>query len=187
MKPKSIHHDDSPPPGLSRAFDRTFRIGIVLKGLDGALEVSGGVLLLVLTPATILHLARSLTIHELSQDPHDFIATHLLHSAMHLSSSSTLFGAIYLLSHGLAKIILVVLVLMEKLWAYPWMIALLVVFIVYQVYRIALVHFSSALLALTVFDCALVWLTWREYTARKLDRSGHNPDGPPTDQVRHAR
>ena len=100
---------------LSPALDKTFKIGLVLKGLDGVLEVIGGILLLFLSPQAIEHLARMLTAHELTQDPHDFIARHLLHTASHLTTSTTLFGAIYLLSHGAAKIVLVVLVLLDKL------------------------------------------------------------------------
>ena len=34
---------------------------------------------------------------------------------------TTLFDAIYLLSYGIAKIVLVALVLRDKLWAYPWL------------------------------------------------------------------
>ncbi len=99
---------------LSPALDKTFKIGIVLKGLDGVLEIAGGMLLLFLSPQAIEHLIRALTAHELSEDPHDFIATHLLHSAGHLTASATLFGAIYLLSHGVAKVVLVALVLRDR-------------------------------------------------------------------------
>jgi uncharacterized membrane protein len=61
--------------------DRAFEISIIAKGLDGALEMIGGLLLLILTPATINSLLVTLTQHELSQDPHDFIAAHALHYA----------------------------------------------------------------------------------------------------------
>jgi uncharacterized membrane protein len=160
----------APARPLSPALDKTFKIGLILKGLDGILEVAGGILLLFLSPHAIQHLARTLTAHELSQDPHDFIATHLLHTTSHLTTGTTLFGAIYLLSHGAAKIVLVALVLRDKLWAYPWLIALLLAFIGYQLYRITAVHFSAGLTALTVFDIALVWLTWREYRSRRDQR-----------------
>jgi uncharacterized membrane protein len=155
---------------LSPALDKTFKIGLWLKGLDGILEVAGGVLLLILSPSSIEHIARSLTAEELSKDPHDLIANYLLHTTSHLSSGVTLFGAIYLLSHGIAKIVLVVLVLRGRLWAYPWLIGLLLAFIVYQLYRITLVHFSIGLTALTVFDAFLVWLTWREYRAKRAQQ-----------------
>jgi uncharacterized membrane protein len=42
------------------------------------------------------------------------------------------------------------------------MIAFLIVFIVYQVYRMTFA-FSIGLLGLTIFDLVVVWLTYREY------------------------
>src|SRR5215831_1521519 len=152
---------------LSPALDKTFKIGLVLKGLDGILEVVGGILLLFLSPDAIQHLVRALTAHELSEDPHDLIARYLLHSTAHLNTGITIFGAIYLLSHGIAKIVLVALVLKDKLWAYPWLIVLLLAFIAYQLYRITAVQFSIGLTLLTIFDAFLVWLTWREYRAKR--------------------
>jgi uncharacterized membrane protein len=150
--------------------DRAFAVGIILKGLDGVLEVVGGVMLLVVSPATIDRLSRFLTQHELSEDPHDFLATHLLHAAGTLTGSSIRFGALYLLSHGVIKIVLVTALLKDKLWAYPWMIAFLIVFIVYQIYRMTFA-FSIGLLGLTVFDVAVVWLTYREYGKQRAART----------------
>ena len=161
--------EDTATP-LSPALDKTFKIGLVLKGLDGVLEVAGGILLLFLSPQAIEHLVRVLTAHELSEDPHDLVARYLLHTASHLNHGTALFGAIYLLSHGAAKIVLVALVLRDKLWAYPWLIGLLLAFIAYQLYQITAVHFSAGLTALTVFDAFLVWLTWREYRAKRAMR-----------------
>jgi uncharacterized membrane protein len=119
--------------------DQTFELAIILKGLDGVLEVFGGLLLLVVTPATINRIVAWLTEHELSQDPHDFIATHLLNTAHGLTKSAVLFGSLYLLLHGAVKIVLVAALLRNKLWAYPWMIGFLLIFIVYQIYRMILV------------------------------------------------
>ena len=146
--------------------DRTFRISLFLKGLDGVLELIGGLLLLVVTPAQIGDVARLLTQHELAQDPRDLVANSLLHMTSNLSGSASLFGAVYLLLHGVVKIVLVWAVLKEKLWAYPWMIAFLLVFIVYQVYRIS-VSFSWGMILLTAFDIFIVWITWREYRLRR--------------------
>ncbi len=164
---------------LSPALDKTFKVGLVLKGLDGILEVVGGLLLLFLSPQAIEHIARALTAHELREDPHDLIARYVLHTSSHLTASMTLYGAIYLLSHGASKIVLVALVLRDKLWAYPWLIGLLMAFIAYQLYQITAVHFSAGLTALTVFDAFLVWLTWREYRSKKARRHAvRNPTGP---------
>ena len=146
--------------------DRTFRISLLLKGLDGVLELIGGLLLLLVTPVQIGDVARFLTQHELAQDPRDFVANSLLHMTANLSGSASLFGAVYLLLHGVVKIVLVWAVLKEKLWAYPWMIAFLLVFIAYQLYRIS-VSFSWAMVLLTAFDIFIVWITWREYRLRR--------------------
>ncbi|HEY7607411.1 MAG TPA: DUF2127 domain-containing protein [Actinomycetes bacterium] len=142
--------------------DQSFEVGIVLKGLDGVLEVIGGVLLLVLSPATIDRLAIRLTQHELSEDPHDFVATHLLKTTHGLTGPAVLFGAVYLLAHGMVKVILVGALLKNQLWAYPAMIAFLGLFIVYQLYRL-IVDPSAGLAALTAFDAVIAWLTYREY------------------------
>lgn len=74
---------------LSPALDTTFKVGLVLKGLDGILEVAGGILLLFLSPQAIQHLVRVLTAHELSEDPHDLIARYLLHTTAHLSHGTS--------------------------------------------------------------------------------------------------
>ena len=150
--------------------DRAFEIGIVLKGLDGILETVGGLLLLVLTPETINRLVTRLTQHELSEDPHDFIAGHLLRSAHGLTGGAVTFAAVYLLLHGISKIVLVGALLRNKLWAYPWLIAFLLVFIVYQLYRIILSP-TFGLSALTIFDALIVWLTWREWRKQTAARS----------------
>ena len=159
--------------GSPDAEDRVFRVLIALKGLDGLLEVIGGILLLIVKPQQIAGLAQFLTQHELSEDPHDLIANLVLHGSHSLTGAhATLFGAIYLLSHGLVKVVLVWAVLANRLWAYPWTIAFLGIFIGYQVYRM-FVEFSVGLLLLTVFDIVVVWLTVREYQRnRRRAREG---------------
>jgi uncharacterized membrane protein len=146
--------------------DRVFEIGIVLKGLNGLLELIGGILLLVVTPSQIYGIVRALTQRELSEDPRDFLASRLLQTADGLTGPGLLFGAAYLLIHGIVKVVLVAALLRNKLWAYPWMIAVLLTFIGYQGYRIVLTP-TIGLIALTVFDVAIVSLTWREYRRQR--------------------
>jgi uncharacterized membrane protein len=149
--------------------DRVFEVGIIGKGLNGAAELIGGVLLLLLRPERIHRVVVALTQGELSEDPGDFVASHLLHTASGLTGNAVLFGAVYLLAHGVVKVALVVALLLNKMWAYPWMIVVLVAFIGYQLYRIALSP-TAGLIALTVFDVVIVALTWREYGQQRLRR-----------------
>jgi uncharacterized membrane protein len=159
--------------------DRVFVVGIIGKGLNGAAELLGGLLLLFLSPDRIHHVLVALSQGELSEDPHDVIATHLLHTADGLTGHAILFGAVYLLAHGVVKVILVVALLLNKIWAYPWMIVVLLLFIAYQLYRIAL-HPTAGLIALTAFDLVIVALTWREngQQRQRLSSSDAEPDGP---------
>lgn len=162
--------ESGPPVGLSAGFNRTFRVGLWLKAADGILEIIGGLLLLIASPSDISRVVQILTVHELSQDPNDILSNFLINSTSTLNTGTTLFGAIYLLSHGFSKVILAAMVLRGKLSAYPWLIALILTFIVYQLYVITIVNFSWGLSALTVFDVFLVWLTWREFLARKHEQ-----------------
>jgi uncharacterized membrane protein len=73
-----------------------------------------------------------------------------------------LFGALYLLSHGVVKIVLVIEVLRNHLWAYMALIIVTGLFVVYQVYRIA-DSFSISLFLLTIFDLVIIYLTQKEY------------------------
>ena len=75
--------------------------------------------------------------------------------------SASLFAAAYLL-HALVKVILVWAVLTNHLWAHPWMITFLLIFIAYQSKEL-FVRASWWLAALTAFDIFIVYLTWREY------------------------
>ena len=154
------------------SLDRLFEIGIILKGLNGLAELFGGLLLLFVTPADIHHLVTTLTQGELSEDPNDVVARYLLHTANGLTGNAVIFGAVYLLVHGAVKVVLVVALLLNKLWAYPSMIIVLLIFIGYQLYRIAL-NPSVGLIALTVFDALIVVLTWREYRRQRRIPPGH--------------
>lgn len=133
----------------------------MLKGVDGFLELIGALLLLAVSPATMDRLARSLFQHELSEDPNDFIARHVLHVTANLHATRW-FGAVYLLSHGLAKLVMVVALWKRQRWAYPFALVFLIGFVLYQVYRMTFAP-SVGLTLLTVFDVFVIWLVWRDY------------------------
>lgn len=141
----------------------------MLKGLDGVLEVAGGLLLLVVSPSTIAGIAKALTQYELSEDPHDFLANPPppCHGCLDWIVNDT---ALYLWSHGVVKIVLVAALLRNKICAYPWMIAFLIAFILYPLYRMTLAP-SLGLAGLTVFDAIVTWLTIREYQRQRALRS----------------
>jgi len=137
--------DYNPAEQPRTATDKAFRYSLYIKGLDGILETLGGILLLLVNPQEINHFARWLTQGELAQDPHDFLATHILKTAHSLTGRALIFGAIYLLAQGLVKIVLVWQVLHDRVWAYLALIGVVGLFAIYQIYRLALVKFSISL------------------------------------------
>ena len=107
---------------------------------------------------------------ELSEDPNDLVARYLLHTSGGLTGSAVAFGAAYLLLHGVVKVFLVASLLRNRIWAYPWTIVVLLAFIGYQIYRLALAP-GCGLVALTAFDLLIVALTWREWRLQKSRRA----------------
>jgi uncharacterized membrane protein len=152
-----------------RRIHQIFEAGMLLKGLHGLVECIGGLTLTAISAHAVIHLVGLLTQGELAEDPHDVIATHLMLWADHFSGGSKTFFALYLLSHGLTKIVLVVALLRGKLWAYPASLTVLGLFILYQLYRFLLLP-GPGMILLTIFDLGVMWLIWHEY--RVMQRHG---------------
>jgi len=145
---------------------KSFEIGMLLKGIDGVLEIIGGILLKFLNPERLNKLTVLLTQHELSEDPKDIISNLMIKLSSNFSISTQNFGIIYLVSHGIVKFILVILLWRKKIWAYPLTIVSLILFIIYQVYRYTISH-SIFLIVLTIFDIIMILLTYIEYKRMK--------------------
>ena len=145
-----------------------FAISVLLKGAHAVLECIGGIALAVVTTQSIADLVNALTQEELTEDPQDFVATHLLHMAQDFTVGTQRFYAFYLLSHGILKLFLVVCLLRRRLWAYPVSLVVFALFFLYQLYRYSYTH-GVGLIALTVLDLIVMGLVWHEY--RLLRRS----------------
>ena len=143
-----------------------FNLGVIAKGVDGVLEIVGGILLFFISPERIGAVVRVLTQHELSEDPKDLLATYLLNSTHSLTKGVTLFAAGYLLWHGMVKVGLVAGLLLRRRWAYPAAIVAFFLFVIYQLYRYLHTH-SPSLLALSIVDMLVIIVTWIEYKRLK--------------------
>jgi uncharacterized membrane protein len=164
---RSHKKEISPADSRSRrALHGAFEIGIVLKGIDGLFEVLGGVLLYAINPAQINRVLFFLMRHELSEDPRDIVANFLIKAAGRLSVGTELFGSLYLFSHGIVKVVIVISLRRNRLWSYPAAIVFFLAFIAYQLYRYTYSH-SFWLLALSVFDAVIITLTLAEYRHMK--------------------
>ena len=139
-----------------------FELGILLKGLHAAFEIVSGILIWLMNPALIRNIVGLITRNELAEDPKDSIANLLLLASQRYSMDAQHFWLLYLLSHGVVKLVLVFLLWKKKLWAYPLALLVLVFFIAYQTIRWTRTR-SIVLIALSLWDLIMIWLTILEY------------------------
>jgi uncharacterized membrane protein len=149
--------------------NKLFALGVFIKGAQGLIELVGGTLLLFVTTNSITAFISKVTNEELLEHPRDFISIHLVEFASHLSIGDKIFATVYLIVHGIIKIILIIGLLREKLWAYYTYIFVLCGLIVYEFYKVSINH-SLALLAFTLIDVFVVWIIWRESRILTGDR-----------------
>lgn len=147
--------------------DKAFAIGLGLKALDAIVELAGGMFLLFAGPEQLQDLVHSMLAPDLGVGANGFIAAYLLHWSAHFQSGAVLFAATYLLVHGVAKLVVVGEVLRGKLWAYPALIILVALFVLYQIYHMAVTGPSLGYLVLTVSDLVIIALTGAEYVRHR--------------------
>jgi uncharacterized membrane protein len=150
-----------------------FELGVILKGLNALAELVGGIVLWFVSIEFIRHIVDALVHTELLDD-HDRVSTYLMHATERISVGGKNFAAFYLLTHGVVKLVLVAGLLRGKLWAYPASLAVLGLFIAYQLYRLTFA-FSLGLVVLTIFDAVIILLIWQEYRFVEADRRGALP------------
>lgn len=155
--------------------DQSFRYSLTVKGLHALLEMILGIAILVVNPQAMNRFALTVLNPELSEDPGDFIATHVLRAFQQFAAGGKHFASLYLLSHGLVKIVLIVALFRNKLWAYPTMIVTLSAFVFYQSYRFVLTH-SLFMIFLTLFDIVVIAMTRLEYGKQKSAVAGNRVD-----------
>ncbi len=147
-------------------FHWLFEIGVIVKGIDGILEIIGGLLLFFVTQHSLDRVVAMLTVRELSTDSDDFILNIVINALAHVDISAKVFGSVFLLSHGVLKVFLVYNLLKERLWVFPVAIAVMEAFILYQLYRIGQ-HHSLTLKIFTTLDVLVIGFIWTEWRARR--------------------
>jgi len=144
-----------------------FEISLAFKGVFALAEISASIFTYFVTKPFLLDLVRAVTQAELTEDPRDFVANYLFHTAQGLSISNQHFTAFYLLGHGVIKLWLIIGLWQKRPGYYPAALAVFSLFILYQMYQYVLTH-SLLLLLITATDVIVIGLTWFEY--RHLSR-----------------
>jgi len=156
--------------------DKTYEIGILLKGIDGVLELVGAAALLFIPVRYFQRFSQWIADLEAGSSHHGFISTHIAHFGHSLAEGNHVFAILFLFTHGLVKVVLVACLLRNKLWAYPFGLVALTLFLGYQLYEMV-IHPTFGMGFLTVLDIVIIWLVWREWRQVKADRSGSGSKG----------
>lgn len=149
------------PHGL---FHDVFDIVVVLKGLNGLAEITGGAVLLLTKAGTIMEWVQWLTQSELLQDPHDLLANSLEHWAMNFGHDAQVFAGLYLLVHGIVKLTLAILLFKERPWVFPLALILFTTLVAFSPHHLWM-HWSWALAVFVVFDLFTIGIIAKEWIA----------------------
>ncbi|GAA1863312.1 DUF2127 domain-containing protein [Pseudonocardia ailaonensis] len=150
---------------------RLFRVALLIKGIDGAAELIGAIVLVLVSGATVQRLVADVLARDLLGPPDGSLARHFVAGTSEFVSGDRTFAVLYLALHGVVKLALVVALLRRWLPAYPVAVVVLGAFVVYEVVRA--VHTGSILLPfLAALDTAIIVLVIREYVVlRRVDRA----------------
>ncbi len=149
--------------------NRLFMGGIIVKGVQAAIEGICGVLLLFVATDTIKHVVQAVTQLEMAHHPDDFIAAYIFRLSQGFSLGSQHFYAFYFIAHALVKLFLVFALLKNKRWAYPVAMGALGFFVAIQCVRLA-TDWSWPLLGLVMLDIIVIGLIFREYRTVRCER-----------------
>lgn len=144
-----------------------FDFGLILKGINGILEIAAGILLYFFNEQKIVSFITFITNNELTEDPNDKIANFVLQTARALSLPGRIFASLYFFSHGIIKLGLIAAMLKKKSWSYPLAMVVFGLFIVYQMYKYFL-HPSAWLVVASAIDVVVIAATWFEYQRIKI-------------------
>lgn len=159
-----MHKIDSADEAVHAGFD----FMLVVKTLFAIGEVACGITLIFITPDLIQHIVGFFIGGQTISDSSDPLLAHLVTWVSTISPDTERFGTIYLISHGVTKLIVLALLWRRKLWSYPLSVVLFTAFIAYQLQRFTFTH-SPMLIVLTVLDVVMIVLTILEY--RRLKRA----------------
>jgi len=142
-----------------------FDLALLLKAVNGGLEMLVALLLLFVPPGLVIKLAEFVTSGEVGQDSGDFVAIAIRTAAQTFAVHTHYLLALYLALHGVIKVLLVIGIFAGKRIAYPLFMAALTIFGMYEAYR-GFARQEILLQALAIFDFSLLILTAYEYRRR---------------------
>lgn len=158
MSPKHIRGSHGP---LHWLFEST----LLLKSVFAGFEMAAGLGFWLVPHQRIADFTGWLTRNQLIESHHSPIYHRFVSALQDFSIESQHFYAFYLMGHGIIKLAIVLMLMRKIAFAYPLGIVVFSGFIVLQMERWTHTH-SPVLLALSLLDATIIWLTWREWRGK---------------------
>ena len=159
----------TPVSPAARRTEQLFKLALVVKGIDGAAELVGALVLLLISGETVNRLIGEILGRDLLGPPDGSLARHFVAGTAEFASGNRTFAIVYLALHGVLKLVLVAALLRKWVPAYPAAVVVLGLFVIYEVYRAF--HTGSVLLPfLAALDIAIIVLVIREYRVLRRER-----------------
>jgi uncharacterized membrane protein len=146
---------------------RIARILVYFKGIFGIIELIIGIGLLLAGPKALNKYMLWLVEFEPFDKPSKVMDSTTQFIANHVLGSMHMLIALYMIVHGLVFIAVVIALVHKRLWAFPTAGIILTLFIIYQIYRLALA-FSLILLIFTLIDIVIIFFLRYEYRRTRL-------------------
>lgn len=149
-----------------------FELSLVAKAIFATVELLSGIAVWLVPAHWVVRAVDWLTAEQLIDNPDDAIAAHLHQLAQDFALGGQQFWALYLLSHAVVKLAVVIGLALRWRLAFPASIWVLLAFMAYQTERFIATG-SLLMMFLNVVDVVVIWLIWHEYqSVRKRPHGG---------------
>ena len=150
------------PTHVSKTTDLLFRVGMTVKGVDSLFEVIGGIILTM--PTKLARYILVLSQHEAFRH-HMALSGRLDRIAEKVMMHPSMGEAVYLMVHGLSKVILIVAIIRGRKWGYLGLMGVLSLFTLVELTRAIAAH-EVVTGIFGVIDLGVVFLIYKEYASR---------------------
>ena len=143
-----------------------YEFTLLAKGAQAFLEIVAGVLFAFVSTNAITTFVFAIAHSELVETPKDIFSTLLTKGLDQFSAAGKYFLVLYLLSHGIIKLVIIIGLFLKKKWSYPAALIGFGALIIYQSYEIGIKQ-SLLLIVFTLIDIVILWLIVREHNVPK--------------------
>jgi uncharacterized membrane protein len=161
-------------PAHRTLIDRLYFAGVLVKGIDGTVELALGLVLLFLP--TLPHRSlEAVATRVAGYHPPvgQFISNYLEGVDGSLAHLGTGIVVVYLIAHGAIKVLLVVCLMLRLHRVYPFAMIVLGAFLAYEIYLLCTSP-GVTLALFTALDAAIIYLVFREYQELKTPPKGED-------------